>query len=42
MSNIKLRSTTSWLSILATQGVICAGAAAAPITVTDTIRVETH
>jgi hypothetical protein len=33
----RLKSNASWLAILATQGVICAGAAADPITLTETI-----
>jgi hypothetical protein len=40
LSRIALRSGTSWLAIFAGQGVICAGAMATPITVTDTINVS--
>jgi hypothetical protein len=40
MSQIKLRSTTSWLSILAAQGIICGAASATPITITETINLN--
>jgi hypothetical protein len=41
LTRIVLRSGTSWLAIFAGQGIICASAVAAPITVTDTINIST-
>ncbi len=40
MIRAKLNGGSSWLAILATQGIICAGAAADPITVTETISLS--
>ncbi|MDB5397337.1 MAG: hypothetical protein JWM91_4843 [Rhodospirillales bacterium] len=40
LTTAALRSGTSWLAIFAGQGIICASAAASPITVTDTINVS--
>jgi hypothetical protein len=37
---VKLNSTTSWLAILAAQGVVCAGASATPVTITETINLS--
>ena len=40
MIRIQLTGGSSWLAILAAQGVICAGAAADPITITETINLN--